>query len=350
MARATLKEVSELAEVSVATASLVLSGKSGNRFTEDTATRVRDAADKLGYRANRLARSLRSQQTRVLGLLSIEVLTTPYAGDMIRGAQMAARARDYDLLVVEIENSPASIAEGFELLADHQADGVLLASYFHNKVDVPTVRPRHLVLADAYATTHDVDAFVPNEYESMMQVLDLIGQAGHTQVGYVGDHNDFPAVRGREAALRHAAAKYNWAHIEQNMVRKSDTNTSDGYESAKTLLERNSDITAIVAYNDRLAMGVYEAARELGLAIPSDLSIVSFDDQRLISEALRPGLTTVALPHLEMGRLAVEKLIELVESEDEATPAEVAIVGDLVVRGSVAPPSGHRAASKLGQS
>ncbi len=350
MARATLKEVSELAEVSVATASLVLSGKSGNRFTEETATRVRDAADQLGYRANRLARSLRSQQTRVLGLLSIELLTTPYAGDMIRGAQLAARARDYDLLVVEIENSPSSIAEGFELLADHQADGVLLASYFHNRVDVPTIRPRHLVLADAFAGSHDVDAFFPDEYASMMQVLDLLGKAGHKHVGYVGDRNDYPAVRGREAALCDAASKYDWVNIEQNMMRTADTNSVDGYESAKVLLERNTELTAVVAYNDRLAMGIYTAARELGLAIPSDLSIVSFDDQRLISEALRPGLTTVALPHLEMGRLAVEKLIELVESDEQNTPAEVAIIGDLVVRGSVAPPNGHRTASKLGQS
>lgn len=350
MARATLKEVSELAEVSVATASLVLSGKSGNRFTDETATRVRDAADRLGYRANRLARSLRSQQTRVLGLLSVEVLTTPYAGDMIRGAQLAARARDYDLLIVEINGTPEAFAEGFELLADHQADGVLVASFFHQELLIPKTRPRHMVLADAYASDHSVDAFVPNEYDSITQVLNLIGEAGHKHVCYIGDCNDYPAVRGREAALRDAALRFGWTNIEDNIARSEDTNSSDGYNSAIALLTKNPALTALVAYNDRLAMGAFRAAAELGLAIPQDLSIVGFDDQRLISEALRPGLTTVALPHLEMGRLAVEKLIELVESDEENTPAEVAIVGDLVVRGSVAPPNAHRAASKLGQS
>jgi len=352
MDRATLREVSELADVSVATASLVLSGKAENRFTPETAERVRQAADKLGYRTNRLARSLRSQQTRLLGLISVEVLTTPYAGDMIRGAQTAARGRDYDLLIVEIDGTPEAFAEGFELLADHRADGVLVASFFHQELPVPEVRPRNLVLADAVALDHSVDAFIPNEFDSITQVLNLIGEAGHVHVGYVGDCNDFPAVRGREAALKAAADRFGWVKIEENIVRSEDTNSSDGYHSAIKLLTANRDLTAIVAYNDRLAMGVYRAASELGLEIPEDLSVVGFDDQLLISEALRPGLTTVALPHLEMGRLAVEKLISLVESEDENTPAEVAIMGDLVERGSVAPPrkGSNKFSSELGKS
>lgn len=350
MVRATLREVSELAEVSVATASLVLSGKAGNRFTPETADRVRAAADQLGYRTNRLARSLRSQQTRVLGLMSVGVLTTPYAGDMIRGAQMAARARDYDLLIVETDDKPDSFTEGFELLADHRADGVLVASFFHQELQIPAKRPRHIVIADAYSADHGIDAFVPNEFDSIAQVLDLLGEAGHIHVGYIGDCKDFPAVRGREAALRAAADRYGWNDIEDNMMLSEHTDTRDGYMSALKLLQKNPSITAIVAYNDQLAMGAYRAANELGLAIPHDLSIVGFDDLLLISAALRPGLTTVALPHLEMGRLAVEKLIELVESEDENTPAEVAIVGDLVVRESVAPPrhGNLRLASKLG--
>lgn len=337
--RATLREVSELAEVSVATASLVLSGKDGSRFTEETAKRVRDAAEKLGYRTNRLARSLRQQSTRVLGLLSIEVATTPYAGAMVEGMRSAARARDYDLLFNEVTFSKDSIAAGLELMSDHRVDGVIIASYYHRGIDLPDNLPKNFVIADAFAKKTEADCFIPDEKNSYMQVLDLIGKSGHKHVGYISDGRDYPAVKGRKESFLIAAEKYGWHDAEENMVMmNSDAETEMGYNSFNLLFGRNPQITAVAAYNDQIAMGVYEAARELGLNIPADLSVVGFDNLELISGALRPGLTTVELPHFEMGRLAAERLIERVESEDELPPEKVAIVGDIYVRGSVATP------------
>ncbi|MEN9692495.1 MAG: hypothetical protein RLZZ330_139 [Actinomycetota bacterium] len=337
--RATLREVSELAEVSVATASLVLSGKDGSRFTEETAQRVRDAAEKLGYRTNRLARSLRQQSTRVIGLLSIEVATTPYAGAMVEGMRSAARARDYDLLFNEVTFSKESIAAGLELMSDHRVDGVIIASYYHRAIDLPDNLPKNIVIADAYAKKIELDSFVPDETNSYLQVLDLIGKSGHKHVGLISDGRDYPAVKGRKEAFLIAAEKYGWHDIQENMVMmNSDAETEMGYNAFNLLFGRNPQITAVAAYNDQIAMGVYEAARELGLNIPADLSVVGFDNLELISGALRPGLTTVELPHFEMGRLAAERLIERVESEDELPPEKVAIVGDIFVRGSVATP------------
>lgn len=337
--RATLREVSELAEVSVATASLVLSGKDGNRFTEETAMRVREAAEQLGYRTNRLARSLRQQSTRVLGLLSIEVATTPYAGAMVEGMRSAARARDYDLLFNEVTFSKESIAAGLELMSDHRVDGVIIASYYHRGIELPDNLPKNLVLADAYSKKVETDCFVPDETNAFMQVLDLLGQSGHKDVAMISDSRDYPAVKGRKAAFELAAKKYGWNNPKENMILvAADAETEMGYNSFNLLFGRNPKITAVAAYNDQIAMGIYEAARELGLSIPGDLSVVGFDNLELISGALRPGLTTVELPHFEMGRLAAERLIERVESEDELAPEKVAIIGDIYVRGSVATP------------
>lgn len=170
----------------------------------------------------------------------------------------------------------------------------------------------------------------------MAQVLELLGDAGHKHVGYIGDGRDYPAVHGRLAALRAAAQRYGWEGIEERTHFTPNTEAVQGFEAGIELLERFPDLTAVVCYNDRLAMGMYDAARTLGRRIPDDLSVVGFDNQTLISEALRPGLTTVALPHLEMGRLAVARLIERCEAEEELAPAQVAVLGDLVVRGSVA--------------
>lgn len=334
MSRPTLKQVAHRANVSVATASLVLSGKSEARVSPETEARVHAAALELGYRANRLARSLRQQSTRVLGLLSIEVATTPYAGALLRSAQAAARASDYDILFHEISSSVEDIRDGLDLLADHRVDGVLIASYFHRVLSLPESLPTNLVLADA--TAPGVDSIVPNEYESVAFLMNLLAEQGHTRVGYIGDSSGFPASKERKRAFLDAAATHGWVAADSAIELREHTDTPDGYEAFDRLWQRRPDLTAVFCFTDRMAFGVYERARELGLDIPSRLSVVGFDDQLLISGALRPGLTTVALPHEQMGRWAVERLIERCQSAESIQPSQVSVIGELVVRESVA--------------
>ena len=116
MIQATLADVAKATGVSVSLVSLVLAGKGAKRCSAATEERIRKVAKELGYRTNRLARSLKEQQTRTLGMLSIEVATTPYAGQLLSAAQKTARSHDYELLFVEVENNPKSIEEAFGLL------------------------------------------------------------------------------------------------------------------------------------------------------------------------------------------------------------------------------------------
>jgi len=116
MARVTLRDVAEGAGVSLATASMVLSGSETGRYSDETAEKVKRIAEDLGYRANRVARGLRRKSTSLLGMLSVEAATTPYAGEMLRAAQETARQFDYDLLFIEVENTLESIQQGIELL------------------------------------------------------------------------------------------------------------------------------------------------------------------------------------------------------------------------------------------
>ena len=121
---AKLADVAKAADVSTSLVSLVLSGKGANRCSEETEARIKAAALELGYRANRLARSLKEQQTRTIGLLSIEVATSPYAGEMLMAAQRTARSHDYDLFFVEVENSAKEIfdKEDMDQLKDQEND------------------------------------------------------------------------------------------------------------------------------------------------------------------------------------------------------------------------------------
>ena len=338
MRNATLNDVAKAAGVSVSLVSLVLSGKSANRCSPSTEARIRESAQQLGYRANRLARSLKEQQTRTLGMLSIQVATSPYAGEMLLAAQRTARSHDYDLLFVEVENNPKSIEEALELLAEHQVVGTIIAAYFHSAIKMPKNAPKNLVFANCFADRGDYPTFIPAEYSSFMQSLKMLGIAGHRNVGLIIEDYPWPAVVGRAKAFHDAAQNFGWIRPEERIYKVEATESKDGYSAALEMMLRDPEITAIACYNDGLAMGAYQAVKELNLTVPGHVSIVGFDDLELFSCGLRPGVTTVRLPHYPMGREAVEHLIRICEGKDEAPNRVVEIQGELVVRESVAMP------------
>ncbi|MFI7637403.1 LacI family DNA-binding transcriptional regulator [Nonomuraea sp. NPDC049400] len=334
---ATLKDVALRAEVSVAAASLVLSGKAEGRVAEATAERVRVAAAELGYRGNRAARSLRRQSAPLLGLLSLGVATLPYAGAMLEAAQSAAREHDYDLLFIEV-GTPDAIAENLLLLQEHQVAGVLIASYFHRELALPAQLPAPTVLVDALCQDRDIDWVVPDEYGGESEVLEELARAGHHHVGWICETPRYPATTLRTKAFEDVAARHGWDDDPRRVVLTESTNAADGYAAMLRLLEQFPKVTAVAAFTDRMAMGAYLACFERGIRVPQDMSIVGFDDQVLVSEALRPGLTTVALPHRQMGKWAVGRLIERIESAEDLGVSQVRINGGLVVRDSVAAP------------
>ncbi len=338
MKAAKLSDVAQAAGVSTSLVSLVMSGKGANRCSPETEARIKEIAQQLGYRANRLARSLKEQQTRTLGLLSIEVATTPYAGEMLMAAQRTARSHDYDLFFVEVENNPKSIEEALDLMAEHQVSGVLIAAFFHCEIKMPTNVPKNLVFANCFGSGLSHPTYVPAEYPSFMQSLKLLGIAGHKNVAFLTEEYPWPAAVARAKAYRDAANAFGWVNPEERIYAYDDTNSQDGYLGTLEMMMRDPEITAIACYNDRLAMGAYQALHELGISVPDQVSIVGFDDLELISAGLRPGLTTVRLPHYQMGREAVEHLIRICEERDEVSQKTIEIRGELVVRDSVAAP------------
>jgi LacI family transcriptional regulator len=223
-------------------------------------------------------------------------------------------------------------------MSEHQADGVLIFSYFHHSIELPSRRVKNIVCANGFDSEGLYDSFIPNEYESFMQTLDLLGQQGHKSVAFLTDSSSYPACLERLRAFKSAQKKYQWNESETFVVTSPTTDPGSGYKMTNQLLMRHPETTAVVAFNDQLAMGAYQAAKELNLRIPEDLSIVGFDDLELISAGLRPGLTTVRLPHLKMGQLAVEKLIQRCESENELPREKIEILCELIERQSIAAP------------
>ncbi len=338
-----IKDVAVAAGVSVTTVSHVLNEVSYARISTETRDKVRMAAEELGYGPNRLAQALRTQRTGMLGLVSEEIATTPHAGRIILGADEAAKARGYNLMIINTPGSASleSRQADVQALLERRVDGILYATMYHRNVELPeNLASVPSVLVDSVAIGGNITAVVPDEDGGARVAVGALLDAGHTRVGFINNTDDVPATRQRLQAFR---AMLNEAGLNGDAapVESEVSEVQGGYEAAKRILSRTERPTALFCYNDRMAMGAYRAAAELGLSIPHDLSVVGFDDQELIAANLYPGLTTVALPHYEMGAWATEHLIDAIEGKDDLSLMALhpTILGcPLVTRDSVAAP------------
>jgi LacI family transcriptional regulator len=211
---------------------------------------------------------------------------------------------------------------------------------YHREISLPAnLHEIPAVLIDATDDAGLFPSVVPDEVGGAVAAVRHLAEAGHRRIAFLNNDDDVPATRGRLAGYSKVLAEYGIPH-EAKLVGESPSEPAEGYELAKEILAR-SEPTAVFCYNDRMAMGAYRAARELGLKIPEDLSVVGFDNQEIIAANLFPALTTVALPHYEMGAWALETVLKILAEGSDRAPAPVGPVVlpcPLVPRDSVAPP------------
>ncbi len=225
-------------------------------------------------------------------------------------------------------------------LLDRRVDGIVYAAEYHRLLTPPAVlRGVPTVLLDARSTVSGFSGVVPDEVGGAMAAVRELVDHGHG--ASVSSPTAWtcrpPACGSRDSSGRCGtpARTYRTAMVVSDL-----SEAQGGYRAAAALLDRPEPIrpTALFCYNDRMAMGAYQAAAERGLRIPQDLSIVGFDDQEIISAGLRPGLTTVALPHYEMGWWAVTTLLRGIDAERKEPPRTEILPCPLVRRASVGPP------------
>ncbi|WP_371580488.1 LacI family DNA-binding transcriptional regulator [Streptomyces sp. NBC_01314] len=307
------------AGVSVATVSHILNRVEGKRASAETRQRVLRIAEELGYAPNGLARGLRTQRSQTIGFISDEIATTPNAGRIILGAQEAAAAQGMVLLLVNTGGDEELERRSIEMLLQRQVDGVLYAAMYHRVVRLPeSLRSTPTVLLDARCDDPAVPFVVPDEVQGGYTAARELIEHGHRRIGMTVGTADIPALHGRiegyRKALAEAGVVYDPSLVTAEAVATLGSVAVDvaaGYRAARRLLTLDQRPTALFCFNDRMAAGAYRAAAELGLSIPDDLSVVGFDNQELVSEALHPALSTVQLPHYEMGARAVTQLLAL---------------------------------------
>jgi LacI family transcriptional regulator len=343
--RPTLKDVAREAGVSITTASVVLNDKrDGVRVTESTRARVRHAADELGYRPNQMARDLRQRSSRAIGFVSDRVTTTPFAVAMLAGAQDVAAEEGHLLFVVNATGPDGGLllAEAMDELVTHQVSRFVVAAMGHRGVDPSPGLPESTVFVNAFATRGGYRSIVPDERGAAAAAVEELLDHGHRRIAFLDDNTGTVASPLRFEGYRDALRARGQDPDPRLHVRLAPT--QPGGELGGQLLDLHDDVrpTAVFCFNDRAAMGLYRAARRRGLEVPADLSVVGFDDQEFIAPELQPGLTTMRLPHEEMGRLAVRTVLGLDSPADGWQPAGAGTIArvpcPIVRRASVAAP------------
>lgn len=338
MRKPRIKDVAARAGVGVSTVSVVLNNVEGARVGPETRERILAAARDLGYTSNPIARSLRTRRTQTIGFVGDEIATTPFAGRMIQGAQDAAWRAGYLLFLVNTGGEQALERRAVRALLDRRVDGVIYATMYHRHVEVPeALADVSTVVLDARPIGGAMPYVVPDERGGAAAAVGELLRAGHRRIGFATESLDVPAASGRLAGYRETLAEAG-IPVDPELVVAEHGDTTGGYRAARRLLDLDERPTAIFCYNDRMAMGCYRAAAELGLRIPYDLSVVGYDDQDLIAPELSPALTTVALPHYEMGAWAFRRLLELIQDAPEAREQGHLMPCPLVRRDSVGPP------------
>ncbi|WP_415854733.1 LacI family DNA-binding transcriptional regulator [Sinomonas sp. G460-2] len=338
---ARLREVAAAAGVSPSTVSLVVNKKKDARISAETRRRVRDAIRDLGYRPNALAQTLVSGSSRFIGLVADAIATTPFAGQIIHGAQDEAWKHGYALLIANTEGNGDLEEDAITMMLEHKVRGILYSTWFHRVTDVPdALREADFVLVNCFAAEAGVRAVVPDEAQGGREATALLIRAGHERIAFINATIPAPAKEGRLAGYRAALDGAGLA-FDPALVLEAYPDQEGGYGAVPALLALGA--TAVFCYNDRMAAGLYDGLRERGVSIPGDLSVVGFDNQEVIAAHVRPPLSTVALPHDELGAAGIRMLLGL----DSPAESIVKVECPPVERDSVglpAPvgPAGHR--------
>jgi LacI family transcriptional regulator len=306
----TMRDVAKHAGVSQATVSYVINNSSGQSIPPETREKVFSAVRKLGYRPNGAARNMRTQRSNFIGFITDEIATTPFAGATIKGAQDAARSHGCILLLVNTEGVPEVENAAIESMLEHRVAGIAYATMYHRSVIPPTnLAEVPAVLLDCFSEDRSIASVVPDEVGGGRAATEILLSRGHRRIGFINDIDPIPATFGRLRGYQEALAAYGVA-FDPNLVTTGRSDSHGGYDSALALMQRPDRPSALFCFNDRMAMGAYDALRKLNLSIPQDVAVIGFDNQEIIAAALHPGLSTMQLPHYEMGQWAINYLFE----------------------------------------
>jgi LacI family transcriptional regulator, repressor for deo operon, udp, cdd, tsx, nupC, and nupG len=335
--RVTSYDVARAAGVSQTTVSFVLNQVAEANISDETRQRVVAIAEQMGYVPDAAARALVRGRTQIIGVV-VTTLDDPFIGALVQTIESAARDRGYVVILASSSDLPEREIAAAKMLQSRRVDGVIVASsrvgaLYKGHLEQPRVP---VVLINSLAEPGDELFFsvgVDNRHGGNVATAHLIGK-GHRRIAYVASPPDRRDNKERMAGYRQALAGAGIGYAP-SLVLQGTGDAAGGQRALPQILSLDNPPSAVVCYNDLTAIGVIDAARRAGLALPRDLAIVGFDDIAF-AQYCDPPLTTVAQPIGELGRRAIELMLALLadDAPGAAPGRTVTVRGELIVRAS----------------
>lgn len=331
--RVTLQDVAKDAGVSRATASLVL--RESPLVADETRALVLASMRKLGYVYNRAAASLRARRSHAVGL-AVTDITNPFFAELAVGIETLLDDANYAVLLSNTSERLGKQERLLEVMHEFQVDGVLFCPVDGTPVDVIERLQRWqlpVVLIARYLPGVEVDYVGGDNVRGAELAVDHLVGRGHTNLGFLGGPAHASARADRLRGFRNALDRHNLEPPAEPVT--SPTTRDGGYQAMETLLDGTPSISAVLCYNDVVALGAMLALQARGIEPGADVAVVGFDD---IAEAAlwHPGLSTVSIPPRRIGEEAVRLLLQRIE-QPELEARRVIVPPDLIVRASSSP-------------
>ena len=338
-----LRMLAEHLELSQTTVSLVLNNSpSAKSIPEETRKRVVEAAERLNYRPNYFARSLRQSRSMSVGVLAPD-LSEGYFTRVMSGVVQELTAAHYFFFTACHDWNRELIEKYPRMLVERAVDGFLLLNTAADEIQVPVP----VVAISAHSPVENVTNIVLDHHAACEQALKHLYGLGHRRIAFMRGPRAIPDSEFRWEAIQQVAREIG-LKIDPALVIRIDASgwsmkagyhpmaPEIGFKPTQALLEKTRDFTAMFCFNDIAAIGAIRALKDAGLSVPGQVSVVGFDD--ILSAAYAtPSLTTVRQPLLEMGKRGAQVLLERIANREREFPAEISMAPELVVRESTGP-------------
>jgi LacI family transcriptional regulator len=333
----TLRDVADLAKVHTSTASRALNERTRNLVNDATVRRVVAAAERLGYQPNALAQGLRSNRTNSIGMI-IPDLTNPLFPPLIRGVEDRLSQAGVTLLIASSYNDPDKERDILDVMVGRRVDGLIFgtARRSHPTLEQHVRAGNPVVLVNRTVDEPVVPSVAADDHMGVGLAMKHLVEIGHRRIAHVAGN------RIASTGLQRYQSFVAWSealHLEADpglVVHARWFNQLDGAAAFRELLDRGVEFTAVLAANDLVALGIYDVCAERGIRVPEDMSVVGFNDIPF-ADRFAPPLTTVRIPHYDIGRHAAELILTAIEQPGE-TPVSLRLAPELKVRGSTAAP------------
>jgi DNA-binding LacI/PurR family transcriptional regulator len=328
----TMREVAELAGVSVQTVSCVVN--STGSISSETRERVWNVIEQLNYKRDPIARSMRTKQTGLIGLLILDI-TNPVLSIIASAVEAAAFAEDYTVILYNVGEDMRRQQEYLAAAAEGLIDGLIIVNAINHAETLAFLESENItaVLIDCIATTHIPSVAVDNVRAAYIATEHAI-ELGHQRIAHIAGSSTLLIAQQRQQGYEQALSDHGLTYRNVVVSKRERWNYLAGYETMQEILNRDPLPTAVFAASDEMAIGAYRAIAEAGRTVPHDFSIIGFDDTDVASFVV-PSLTTIRQPYDEIASKAVSLLLKLVAGK---TPAATQIIlsPELIIRQSTA--------------